>query len=73
MQELYGYLMRIFRIFTPVMLIVLAAIVAATYLGEPIRIYDTVRSICYGYLIGWFGAWFNVQFWARRLLRDQQG
>jgi uncharacterized membrane protein YfcA len=70
-MSLFKFQMRIFRIFSPVVLVIIAAIVVYAYAKAPTVHFDAVRAICYGYLIGWFGAWFSVWFWSRRWSQGQ--
>jgi hypothetical protein len=71
-MALYRFQMRLFRIFSPMVLVIIAAIVVYAYTIAPTAHFDAVRAICYGYLLGWFGAWFGVWFWSRRWLREQE-
>jgi hypothetical protein len=58
--------MKIFAICTLVVVVVLAIIVGVAWYLAPPRGFFGVSAVCYGYLLGWLGAWWAHYFWSRK-------
>ena len=58
--------MKIFWKNTIGVLIVLAVVIGIAWYYTPGEHFVRVSIICYGYLLGWFSAWFTNYFYSRK-------
>jgi O-antigen/teichoic acid export membrane protein len=59
-------MMSAFMTRTAIAVIVLGAVCAAAWLYAPRQHFVGVSAVCYGFLIGWFVAWYSVYRYSRR-------
>jgi uncharacterized membrane protein len=58
--------MNMFRRYTIIVLIVLAVVCGIAWFYTPGEHFIRVSLICYGYLLGWFSAWFANHFYSQK-------
>jgi hypothetical protein len=58
--------MKVFTICSVVVVVMLAAIMFVAWRVAPHQRFLGVSEVCYGYLLGWFGAWWSNYYWLGR-------
>ncbi len=55
-----------FRRYTPGVLLILAVVLGIVWFFLPREHFIPIACICFGYLIGWFSAWFRLHLYSRK-------
>jgi hypothetical protein len=63
--------MKVFVICSVVVVVVLAVIVGVAWYYAPPQHFLGVSAVCYGYVLGWFGAWWANYYWSHRWPRQK--
>jgi nucleoside permease NupC len=59
-----------FRRYTPFVLLGIAVVLVIAWVFAPDKRFVLVACICFGYLLGWFSAWFRTYTYGRKQTRE---